>query len=238
MKFLKLVTSCILFLIIFSCVSDNDKDCIICNDSNLSFRTNIRQEEKQLTLIEKGSAEYNTLKQYINNLDNLDQVENINTYPFYTITGENLKILINPDRIDIDYKNVNNERIKLSKAISNDEFLNFNYLSQTGIEIFDFGNIYGKGNFLKAKYIECGIVRQEIDYKYKIGKWKFWDLKRNLIAEGEFEIDSALAIGRGGCDFMIKMSKIKDDKWKFFDENGKEIKGTIEQIYNIENAKY
>ncbi|MFC6860389.1 hypothetical protein [Zunongwangia atlantica] len=238
MKFLKFFTSFILFLIILSCVSNNDKDCIICNDSNLSFRTNFQQEEKQLVLIEKGSAEYNTLKHYINNLDKLDQKENLNTYPFYAITGENLKILINPNRIDIDYKNANNERIKLSKEISTDEFLNFNYLSQTGMEIFDFGNIYGKGNFRKAKYIECGIFRQEIDYKYKVGKWKFWDLKRNLIAEGEFEIDSALAIGRGGCDYMVKMSKVKGDKWIFYDENGKEIKGTIEQIYNIENAKY
>ena len=238
MKFYKSIIYSILFLIIFlSCDFNDEKVSIINNKSNLEFRSNIRHENGRLMIIEKGSEEYEKLKTYINNLENLKEVEYINTYPFYIVTGENLKILINVNSIDIEYINENNKHIKLSKEISIDEFLDFNYLSHSDHGIIDFGNIYGIGNLKTAKYIECGIVPQEIEYKYKVGKWKFWDLKRNLIAEGEFEIDSALAMGRGGCDFMVKMSRVGSGKWKFYNENGEETKGTIEQIYNIENAK-
>ena len=238
MKLYKSIIYSILFLILFLSCDFNDEKVNIINDkSNLEFRSNTRHENGQLMILEKGSEEYKKLKIYINNLENLNEVEYINTYPLYIITGENLKILINVNSIDIEYINEDNKHIKLSKEISTDEFLDFNYLSHSDQGIIDFGNIYGTGNFKIAKYIECGIVPQEIEYNYKVGKWKFWDLKRNLIAEGEFETDSTLAMGRGGCDFMVKISKVKNGKWKFYNGNGEETKGTIEQIYNIENAK-
>ncbi|MDH7913219.1 hypothetical protein [Winogradskyella sp. SYSU M77433] len=230
------IYSFLLFTIFTAC--HNEKDVYIINDnSNLEFRINIRPEKGQLMIIENGSKEYERLKAYINNLEDLNEVEYINTYPFYTINGEDLRIQINVDSIYIEYLNQKQEHIKLSKKISIDEFLDFNYLSHSDNRILDLGNLYGIGYIKKDKYTECGIVPQEIEYHYKVGKWKFWNLERNLIAEGEFEIDSALAKGRGGCDFMVKMSKVKNRKWKFFNGNGEETKGTIEQIYNIENAK-
>ena len=64
--------------------------------------------------------------------------------------------------------------------------------------------MYGKGEFEDATYSFCGLMLTEENYQYKIGKWKFWNLKRELIAEGEFTIDRSLVKGQGGCDYYLK----------------------------------
>uniref|UniRef100_UPI0035C839A3 hypothetical protein n=1 Tax=Aurantibacter sp. TaxID=2807103 RepID=UPI0035C839A3 len=154
--------------------------------------------------------------------------------------GDNIKIEIGYTKKDflitIDFIDSNDKDFNLYKTISSDEFYVFRKILMSNQNtVVDFGNIYGSGNFESNKYLHCGIDNQEIEYNYKIGYWKFWDLKRNFIAEGEFKIDS-MFINGGGCNYIIKTSKVIKDKWKFYDKNSKTIKGDIEQIFKIENA--
>ncbi|HLS29658.1 MAG TPA: hypothetical protein VK021_02255 [Flavobacteriaceae bacterium] len=103
--------------------------------------------------------------------------------------------------------------------------------------IYDLGNLYGYGQFKIGKYMACDLTYNEVVYKYKVGYWKFWNLNRELIAKGKFNIDSTTITDRGGCDFTIKMSNINKDNWTFYNGNGQKTEPTIEQLYRIKNAE-
>ena len=60
--------------------------------------------------------------------------------------------------------------------------------------------------------------------------------KRDLIAEGEFTVDSLLVKGQGGCDYYIKSSKIIKEKWRFYNSEQKIIEPHFEDIFILENA--
>mgnify|MGYP006200282403 FL=1 len=102
--------------------------------------------------------------------------------------------------------------------------------------IYDLGNVYGSGEFETGKYDKCGLTQHIVEYEYKVGKWKFWNLERNLIAEGEFVTDSSMVIGQSDCDYYKKTSKILLENWKFYDSNKKIVKPEIEVLFNLENA--
>ncbi len=237
MKILKTILANIFVITFLSCEKPKADNYIIQDDMILEFRTFGRNENHILKLFEKGSEEFDKLKSLINNIKDFKENDYSTIYPNYVILGKDLKILIDVRKIKIEYRDYDNTIKKLSKDISSDEFLKFRFLIQSNNWITDYGNIYGSGKFKTDKYTFCGLVPHEEEYRYKVGNWKFWNIDRELIAEGEFEIDSALALGRGGCEYMVKVSKVKNGKWKFFDENEKETKGTIEQIFKIENAE-
>ena len=151
-------------------------------------------------------------------------------------TYKNLKILITVNLIFIEYYNSKNEIIKLYKNISVEEYFSFRFLTEDNKWIYDLGKVYGSGEFKTGKYESCGFISHIVEYEYKVGKWKFWNLERKLIAEGEFVTDSSVVIGQSGCNYYIKTSKMRKENWKFYNSENKNIEPKIEELFILENA--
>jgi hypothetical protein len=229
-----------LLLTFLSCKEKDSNDLIdlvINKNSIIEFRDNNEHNKGKVEFIANSSEKFEKLKDYFNNLKGFIKTEEeINIYPNYILINENLKILISVDLIYIEYYNSNGENIKFFKNISPEEFLSFNFLTNDNKWIYELGKVYGFGTFKKDKYSFCGSIPREKDYQYKIGKWKFWNQKRDLIAEGEFTIDSSLVKGQGGCDYYIKTSKIRKENWIFYNSEQKIIEPHFEDIFILENA--
>lgn len=227
----------IFFPIVFSCKNEEPNNQIINKGTPIEFRHNIRPEKGKLELIYNSSEKFEKLINYFNTPKAFKKTDReINIYPYYTLINKNLKILITVDLIYVEYYNSIGENIKLFKTITLEEFKYFNFLNQDNEWIYDLGKVYGKGEFEDATYSFCGLMLTEENYQYKIGKWKFWNLKRELIAEGEFTIDSSLVKGQGGCDYYLKTSKIKKENWKFYNSEQEIVHPNFEDIFILENA--
>ncbi|MFD2892616.1 hypothetical protein ACFS5J_11405 [Flavobacterium chuncheonense] len=225
-----------LVLFLVGCNENKIEGHVINKSTLIEFRDNIHNEGK-LELISNSSYKFDLLKKYFDNIEDFKETEKeINIYPNLILINKNFKILINYELIYIEYYNLENKNIKLFKNISLEEYKYFKFLNENNKWIDDLGNVYGLGNFKASNYSLCGLMLHNIEYKYKVGKWKFWNLKRELIAEGEFVTDSSIVRGRGGCDYYIKTSKIMNDKWNFYDSDGKLKNPHFEEIYILENA--
>lgn len=176
--------------------------------------------------------------EYFNNLKGFKKAEkDINIYPNYILINEKFKILITVNLVYIEYYDSKNEIIKLYKKISVEEYFSFRYLTQDNNWIYDFGNVYGFGEFETGKYEKGGLIQHVVEYDYKVGKWKFWNLNRDLIAEGEFVTDSSKVIGQSDCDYYKKTSKIRKENWRFYNSKRQIIEPKIEVLFNLENAE-
>ena len=226
-----------LILFLCSCKKSEIDNRVITKNSIIEFRYNNEHYKDKLELIDNSSGKFERLKEYFNNLKGFQKTDkNINIYPNYILINKNFKILITVNLIYIEHYNQKNEIIKLYKNISIEEYLNFRFLTEDNKWIYDLGNVYGSGEFETGKYDKCGLTQHIVEYEYKVGKWKFWNLERNLIAEGEFVTDSSMVIGQSDCDYYKKTSKILLENWKFYDSNKKIVKPEIEVLFNLENA--
>ncbi len=229
----------ILFIVLIGCKKEEKyNDEFITKNSIIEFRSNIRPDFGKLELIDNSNEKFEPLRKYFNKLEGFTKTDKeVNIYPYYILSSKKFKILIDLDIIYIEYYDYRNNNIKLYKNITTNELSQFFFLSRNNNWIYDLGKVYGEGNFHNGKYTFCGLTAKEENYKYKVGKWKFWNLNRELIAEGEFVTDSSIVKGQGGCDYYIRTSKIKKEKWKFYDSEHKLINPSFEDIYTLENAK-
>lgn len=235
-------TKFLFFLIVIisnfiSCKKEEINNNIINKGTPIEFRHNNRHEKGKLELINNSSEKFEKLINYFNTPKDFKKINReINIYPNYILINKNLKILITIDLIYVEYYNSKGENIKLFKKITLAEFTYFNFLNQDNEWIYDLGKVYGKGEFEDATYSFCSLMLREENYQYKIGKWKFWNLKRELIAEGVFTIDSSLVKGQGGCDYYLKNSKIQKENWKFYNSEQETVDPNFEDIFILENA--
>lgn len=226
-----------LILFFFSCKKNEIDNHVITKNTLIEFRNNNSHYEGKLELIDNSSNKFELLKEYFNNLNGFKKAEkNINIYPNYILINKNFKILITVNLIYIEYYNSKKEIIKLYKNISVEEYLNFRFLTEDNKWIYDLGKVYGSGEFENGKYDKCGLTQHIVEYEYKIGKWKFWNLDRELIAEGKFITDSSLVIGQSDCDYYIKTAKIRNENWKFYNSERQIIEPKIEKLFILENA--
>ena len=227
----------LLLFLFYNCKKNEIDDNIIRNSTLIEFRFNNHHYSGKLELIDNSSNKFELLKDYFNNLKDFKKTENeINIYPNYILINKNFKILITVNQIYIEYYDSNNKLLRLHKDISPDEYLSFNYLTENNKWIYDLGKIYGLGEFKSETFEKGGLTQTIVDYEYKVGKWKFWNINRELIAEGEFETDSSYVIGQSDSDYYIKTSKIKRNKWKFYDSERQLIEPKIEDLFILENA--
>ncbi|MES2862705.1 MAG: hypothetical protein V4666_01165 [Bacteroidota bacterium] len=226
-----------MILFFFGCKKSEIDNEIITENTTVEFRENNSHYKGKLELIDKTSNKFKLLRKYFNNLKGFKKAEkDINIYPNYILINEKFKILITVNLIYIEYYDSKNEIIKLYKKISVEEYLSFRYLTQDNKWIYDFGNVYGFGEFETGKYEKGGLIQHVVEYDYKVGKWKFWNLNRVLIAEGEFVTDSSLVMSQGDCDYYKKTSKIRKENWKFYNSKRQIIEPKIEVLFNLENA--
>lgn len=236
-KLLKILISCSLLLFLYSCKKNEIDNQIIRNSTLIEFRYNNHHYSGRLELIDNSSNKFELLKSYFNNLKGFKEPKNeINIFPNYILLNKHFKILITVNQIYIEYYNSNNQLLKLHKDISPDEYLSFNYLTEDNKWIYDLGKIYGVGEFKSDKFEKGGLMQTIVDYEYKVGKWKFWNINRELIAEGEFEADSSYVIGQSDSDYFIKTSKINKNKWKFYNPERQLIEPKFEDLFILENA--
>lgn len=230
-----------LFLIIFlsACNPKESNKHFFQINENLEIHSssfNINEKES-FRIISHDSEELKNLKNYINDLDNLKEVKHIRIAPSYTVIGKHIKIVINPIKIGIQYLNSKNEIINLVKKVHHEERFFFGNLFSKCEKTTLFDNLYATGKFKMDEYTFCGIAPVRVKYWHKIGKWKFWNKKRNLIAEGIFSTQIDSVLDQGGCSFPFKSSKIEPINWKFYDNEGKIIPPSIDQIFRLENLK-
>ena len=93
-----------------------------------------------------------------------------------------------------------------------------------------------KGQYEYGKYTFCGIVPIETKYTYKIGNWKFWNLKGQLIAEGPYDPQKMKIEQEGGCSYELTKGILNETEWKFWDDFGKQIELKQELITKIETC--
>lgn len=226
-----------LLFLFYKCKKNEIDDNIIRNSTLIEFRFNNHHYSGKLELIDNSSNKFELLKDYFNNLKDFKKTEKeINIYPNYILINKNFKILTTANQIYIEYYDSNNKLLRLHKDISPDEYLSFNYLTENNKWIYDLGKIYGLGEFKSETFEKGGLTQTIVDYEYKVGKWKFWNINRELIAEGEFETDSSHVIGQSDSDYYIKTLKIKRNKWKFYDSERQLIEPKIEDLFILENA--
>ena len=234
---IKILILCFSILLLYSCKKSESNNQIIRNSTLIEFRYNNHHYSGKLELIDNISKKFELLTSYFNNPKGFKKVDNeINIFPNYILINKHFKILITVNQIYIEYYDSDNQLLRLHKDISPDEYLSFRYLTEDNKWIYDFGKVYGIGEFEKAKFNKGGLTPTIVDYEYKVGKWKFWNINRELIAEGEFETDSSYVIGQSDIDYYIKTSKIKKDKWKFYDSDRQLIEPKIEDFFILENA--
>lgn len=97
-------------------------------------------------------------------------------------------------------------------------------------------DFFVKGQFKNATYTFCGIMPVEVRYIYKDGKWKFWNLNGQLIAEGIYKLQNEVVEGEGGCPYEIIEGLINEEEWFFWDEKGIKIKPDEDLIKRIKSC--
>ena len=94
------------------------------------------------------------------------------------------------------------------------------------------------GKTKESSYTFCSITTKEIKYSYRIGLWSFYTKDKKRIAEGKYETKSTIIDSIGGCSYSYIENSIDLKKWKFWNEDGKEIKPTkrLISIINYNNS--
>ena len=96
---------------------------------------------------------------------------------------------------------------------------------------------YAAGEFGYGYYSFCSTVPVPVNYDYKSGLWKFWNLSGQLIAEGEFDNPEFEVNDHGGCPYKVIQNNIIVDQWKFWDKNGKLTNPTEQLIKTLESCE-
>jgi len=96
---------------------------------------------------------------------------------------------------------------------------------------------YAAGKFQYSYYSFCSIAPKTINYDYKTGLWKFWNLSGQLIAEGEFDNPEIEINDHGGCAYNVIQNKIIKNNWKFWDKNGLQIAASEQLIKDLEKCQ-
>lgn len=98
-------------------------------------------------------------------------------------------------------------------------------------------DFYALGQIEYDTYTFCSIVPVEVEYHYKKGFWKFWDLNGQLVAEGTFNVEKGRVEDHGGCPYEYLTGKIKTANWRFWDENSVETEPEVELIKNLQSCE-
>lgn len=90
-------------------------------------------------------------------------------------------------------------------------------------------NLNSKGLYKMNEFEDCGTGGIEVfKYRYRIGNWTFYHPNGKIKAKGNYKSIQTEISTRCEINEKIEFSKIGND-WKFYDQNGIEIK-TTEQI--------
>jgi len=84
-------------------------------------------------------------------------------------------------------------------------------------------DFYVQGQFKNAIHSFCGIVPEEVHYLHKDGKWKYWNLKGQLIAQGIYKLQKVNIEGYGGCTYELIEGVLDKKEWSFWNEKGDRI---------------
>lgn len=90
------------------------------------------------------------------------------------------------------------------------------------------------GKTKEDSYIFCSISSIERKYSYRVGTWSFFIKGEKKIAEGVYDTKTVTIDSIGGCPYSYKENYIDIKKWKFWNEEGKEIEPT-ERLISIIN---
>jgi len=98
-------------------------------------------------------------------------------------------------------------------------------------------HFYIKGQLGYDSYAFCSVVPEDVPYAYKVGKWKYWNLDGQLVAEGVFRLDTQVVRDHGGCPYSFRVGKIDRDSWRFWDKNGLPFHPANTFIEELESCK-
>lgn len=238
-KFKKIIFKSLVFVLAISLNSctPKEKELLIKDGDYLEYRANYPGNNffEKLIIIEPTTQNFLKIQKFVNSLNNLKEIKKIKETAFYSITASNLKVLIGNDNVYILQESFNNTFKILKQNIPNCSSRFSSLLSINSDDwIYDLGKMYGKGEFKQSNYTFCGFVGTEKQYEYKTGHWKFWNFKKELVAEGKFINKEKTIHGHGGCPYSIITSKI-DNNWILYSTNEKIDKVSL--VSNIENAK-
>lgn len=97
-------------------------------------------------------------------------------------------------------------------------------------------DFFVKGTFKNDTYYFCSIVPLDHPYLYKDGKWKYWNLAGNLVAEGIYSTKIDTITDHGGCSYYKKKGIIDINNWEFWDEHGQQIQPDDKLIHHLESC--
>lgn len=95
-------------------------------------------------------------------------------------------------------------------------------------------DFYIQGQFKNATYSFCGIVPTEVQYIHKDGKWKYWNIRGQLVAEGIYKLKKIKVEDHGGCSYEIIQGELDKKEWIFWNEKGNKIEPNEKLINKIE----
>ena len=99
------------------------------------------------------------------------------------------------------------------------------------------GEFYVRGEMKYNQYTFCAITPQVVEYHYKSGEWKYWNDKKELIAEGAYKIieEHIETNCEGGTN--IKRGEMEIDKWNFYNAKGNKIKPSKEFLKKLKTIE-
>lgn len=98
------------------------------------------------------------------------------------------------------------------------------------------GNFFIKGQYNIETYTFCSTIPTEVQYRYKSGYWKFWNIGGQLIAEGAYKLEKKTIEGQGGCSYEIIEGIIDEPTWKFWDNKGNQTGFNEELISQLKSC--
>jgi hypothetical protein len=100
-----------------------------------------------------------------------------------------------------------------------------------------YGDFYAAGQIEQGSYTFCSYAPKEVQYSYKNGAWKYWNLNGELIANGTYKPVKQKIEGEGGCPFEIISGKINRKEWQFWDGHGNTIAPSDELLDKLEKCE-
>ncbi|MDP2160197.1 MAG: hypothetical protein Q8K02_06925 [Flavobacterium sp.] len=105
-------------------------------------------------------------------------------------------------------------------------------------EFYENGQLKESGNYKLDSYKQCctaGLCDEF--YSYKFGEWLYYHQNGKLKAKGIYKIGTKNrnTSCEGGAEINFGFVT---DNWKFYDENGNEIKPNSNEINEIEKSSY
>lgn len=235
MKSIPIKTFLLLSLCIYLSCNSNDSHFFINDNTVFEVRKNysIGDSYRKLLLIDKTSKDFSKIKDLLISLYGGVEVDSLTEDPYYIISSERFKILIGINKSYILKKNQEGKVVKLEIEFSRSDLYDFINFRNSEDWLYDFGEVYGKGEFKKARYTFCGVAPLVSEYEYKVGNWKFWNTDRKFISQGFFDIKRRTVRYSGGCSYEINVSEVSED-WYFSNEKDR---NDLDLLYAIENAK-